>query len=110
MHRLYAGVGIDVRHRIVDGYWRFAESSDDSVTQVAANTLYMQKRVAGGLDWQFHLLPLFSYGEDPKGHFWNLLFGLAGYSRSGTSAKVRAFWIPIETGTPEAAPQKAAGQ
>lgn len=91
-------------------YWRFAESSDDSVTQVAANTLYMQKRVAGGLDWQFHLLPLFSYGEDPKGHFWNLLFGLAGYSRSGTSAKVRAFWIPIETGTPEAAPQKAAGQ
>ena len=29
-------------------YWRFADTSDDSVVQVAANTLYMQKRVAGG--------------------------------------------------------------
>ncbi|MGA7122226.1 MAG: hypothetical protein WBY94_19140, partial [Polyangiaceae bacterium] len=57
-------------------YWRFAEGQDDSVVQVAANTLYMQKRVVGGLDWQFHLLPLFSYGESPTGHFWNVLFGL----------------------------------
>lgn len=83
-------------------YWRFSDTADDSVTQIAANTLYMQKRVAGGLDWQFHLLPLFSYGEDPKGHFWNLLFGLAGYSRNGTSSKIRAFWLPIELGEPNA--------
>jgi hypothetical protein len=81
-------------------YWRFADTTDDSVTQVAANTLYMQKRVAGGLDWQFHLLPLFSYGEHPEGYFWNLLFGLAGYSRDGASSQVRAFWIPFNSGTP----------
>jgi hypothetical protein len=77
-------------------YWRFAEGQDDSVVQVAANTLYMQKRVVGGLDWQFHLLPLFSYGESPTGHFWNVLFGLAGYTRDGAHAQVRALWIPID--------------
>ncbi|MDP8999243.1 MAG: hypothetical protein M3O46_03940, partial [Myxococcota bacterium] len=77
-------------------YWRFADGQDDVVTQVAANTLYMQKRVVGGLDWQFHLLPLFSYGESPNGYFWNLLFGLAGYTREGARAQVRALWLPIE--------------
>jgi hypothetical protein len=80
-------------------YWRFAEGQDDSVVQVAANTLYVQKRVAGGLDWQFHLLPLFSYGESPNGYFWNVLFGLAGYSHDGSRAQVRALWLPIEVGS-----------
>jgi hypothetical protein len=87
-------------------YWRFADGQDDSVVQVAANTLYMQKRVGGGTDWQFHLLPLFSYGEDPNGYFWNLLFGLAGYSRHGGSTQVRALWIPFNGGTPP--PQQTA--
>ncbi|WP_394829767.1 hypothetical protein [Pendulispora albinea] len=81
-------------------YWRFADTSDDSVVQVAANTLYMQKKAVGGTDWQFHLLPLFSYGEDPTGYFWNILFGLAGYQRSGSYARVRAFWIPIQVAGP----------
>jgi hypothetical protein len=91
-------------------YWRFAQGQDDSVIQVAANTLYMQKRVANGMDWQFHLLPLFSYGEDPEGYFWNVLFGLAGYSHHGMASQVRAFWIPINSGTspPAAPPSKAA--
>jgi hypothetical protein len=81
-------------------YWRFADGQDDSVTQVAANTLYMQKRVAGGLDWQFHLLPLLSFGESPTGYFWNLLFGLAGYTREGETSQVRALWLPINFGGP----------
>ena len=79
-------------------YWRFADGQDDSVLQVAANTLYMQKRVAGGHDWQFHLLPLFSYGENPGGYFWNVLFGLAGYTRDGLNAELRALWIPFNVG------------
>jgi hypothetical protein len=81
-------------------FWRFADGADDAVTQVAANTLYMQKRVGGGTDWQFHFLPLFSYGEDPRGHFWNVLFGLAGYSRHGTETETRVLWIPFSGGTP----------
>jgi hypothetical protein len=80
-------------------YWRFASGQDESVTQVALNTLYQQKRVAGGIDWEFHLLPLFSYGEDPNGYFWNFLFGLAGYSRHGGATQVRALWIPFDGGT-----------
>jgi hypothetical protein len=91
-------------------YWRFADGQDDSVIQVAANTLYMQKRVAGGLDWQFHLIPLFSYGEDPKGYFWNVLFGLAGYSRHGASTEVRALWIPFDGGTPPPTQTAATGR
>jgi hypothetical protein len=80
-------------------YWRFADGQDDSVIQVAANTVYVQKRVPGGIDWQFHLVPLFSYGESPGGYFWNVLFGLAGYTRDGAQASVRALWIPIDVGS-----------
>jgi len=87
-------------------YWRFAEGQGDSVVQVAANTLYTEKRVPGGSDWQFHLLPLFSYGQRPGGYFWNVLFGLAGYSRDGAAAQVRALWIPFNVGA--AAPVQAA--
>ncbi len=83
-------------------YWRFASTDDDSVVQVTGNTLYMQKRVAGGQDWQFHLLPLFSYGENPGGYFWNVLFGLAGYTRDGAHSQVRALWIPMNFGGPRA--------
>jgi hypothetical protein len=79
-------------------YWRFAEGNNESVAQVAANTLYLQKRVAGGNDWSFHFLPVFSYGEDPTGYFWNVLFGLAGYSRHGASNQTRVFWIPFNGG------------
>jgi len=76
-------------------YWRFADSAAESVTQVALNTLYRQKRVSGGLDWQFHILPLLSYGGSPEGSWWNVLFGLAGYERSGPTTTIKAFWLPI---------------
>ncbi len=80
--------------------WRFTDTADDSTTQVVVNTLYRQKRVAGGLDWQFHVLPIFSYGENPNGYFWNVLFGLAGYERDGAYAYVKALWLPITVSSP----------
>jgi len=86
-------------------YWRFADGQDDTITQVAANTVYLQKRVAGGTDWSFHVAPLFSYGEDPNGYFWNVMFGLAGYSRHGAATQTRVFWIPFNGGQQ---PQQAA--
>lgn len=88
-------------------YWRIADQSDDSVLQVAANTVYLQKRVPGGLDWSFHVVPFFSYGEDPKGYFWNLLFGLAGYSKHGNTSQVRAFWLGFDQSS-DPAPRAAA--
>ncbi|MGD0677048.1 MAG: hypothetical protein ABSC94_16655 [Polyangiaceae bacterium] len=83
-------------------YWRFADSQTNAVTQVAANTLYVQKKVMGGADWEFHFLPFFSYGENPSGYFWNVLFGLAGYSQYAHGAQVRAFWIPFGDAAPAA--------
>ncbi len=86
-------------------YWRFADTSDDSVTQVAANTLYMQKRVAGGTRLAVPPARRSSRtASTPSGYFWNILFGLAGYSRDGASSQVRALWVPFNFG---AAPPRA---
>ncbi len=74
---------------------RLEDAKDGSIIQVAANTVYTEHRVEGGRDWQFHLVPLFSYGEDPQGYFWNFLFGFAGYQREGSFSRIRALWIPI---------------
>ncbi len=67
----------------------------DTVTQVTGPIYYRERRYKNGLDWQIHLLPLLSYGETPDGHWWNILFGFTGYSRSGTKSQMRALWIPI---------------
>lgn len=74
-------------------YWRFAE--DKRVSQLIGNVFYSEQRVSQGLDWQLHIFPLFSYGETPDGHFWNVLYGLAGYERRGSMTKLKTFWIPI---------------
>jgi len=74
-------------------YWRFAKQ--DSLTQLIGNVYYSEKKYKNGLDWQVHFFPVFSYGESPDGHWWNLLYGLAGYERQGSATKVRAMWIPI---------------
>lgn len=75
-------------------YWRFAEKN--TVTQVALNTYYREKKLRSGLDWEFHFFPFFSYGETPNGHWWNVLYGLTGYSRSGAASKMKLLWIPIQ--------------
>jgi hypothetical protein len=75
-------------------FWRFADTK--GVTQVVGNTFYFEEKTPKGKDWQFHLFPLLSFGASPEGHFWNVLYGLAGYTREGTMAKMRIGYIPIE--------------
>jgi len=75
-------------------YYRFADS--ESVSQLALNTYYHETKVEGGKEWEFHFFPFFSYGESPEGHWWNILYGLAGYTREGTMSKMRALYIPIK--------------
>jgi hypothetical protein len=75
-------------------YFRFQD--DATITQVALNTYYHEKKVEGGRDWELHVFPFFSYGESPNGHWWNILYGLAGYTREGTMTKMRAAYIPIK--------------
>ena len=74
---------------------RLHDAKAGSIIQVAANTVYLEHRVSGGRDWQVHVVPFFSYGEDPQGYFWNFLFGFAGYQREGSFSRIRALWIPI---------------
>ncbi|WP_437668731.1 hypothetical protein [Sorangium sp. So ce131] len=75
-------------------YYRFAD--ENSVSQLALNTFYREQKVRGGTEWEFHFFPVFSYGETPQGHWWNLLYGLAGYTREGTMTKMRALYVPIK--------------
>lgn len=90
-------------------YIRLADSTDDSITQVTGNTVYLQKRVPGGIDWQFHIVPLVSYGGVPNGHWWNFMYGLVGYTHdSDGSETLRAFWLPITLRKPDVPPKVAA--
>ena len=74
-------------------YWRFSNLT--STTQLVGNVYYNERKVHGGLDWQIHVFPLFSYGETPRGHWWNIFYGLAGYTRDGGNTTARTLWIPI---------------
>jgi hypothetical protein len=74
-------------------YLRIADG--DASAQVLLNTYYRKKKVEGGLDWEFHFFPAFAFGGTPHGHWWNVLYGLAGYTAEGTASHMRAFWIPI---------------
>ena len=85
-------------------YWRFADTKDGTVTQVAGNTLYKERKVTGGTDWQFHFLPFFSYGSNPNGYWWNVLFGLAGYEKQNQSTGIKALWLPINISGPNLHP------
>ncbi len=73
----------------------FRRRTEDTLHQVFLNTYYKERTYANGKAWEFHLLPLFSYGKSPGGHFWNVLFGLSGYRREGSKSTARALWIPI---------------
>ena len=75
-------------------FFRFAD--DNTVSQVALNTYYHSKKVSGGSEWEFHFFPIFSYGQSPTGHWWNVLYGLAGYTQEGTMTKMRALYVPIK--------------
>jgi len=74
-------------------YWRFDDG--DTVSQLALNTYYRERKLRRGLDWEFHFFPAFTYGETPDGHWWKVLYGLAGYTRRGTMTKMYAAWIPF---------------
>lgn len=74
-------------------FWRFSDLS--STTQLVGNVYYHEQKRSSGTDWQLHVFPLFSYGETPRGHFWNVLYGLAGYTREGQDTTMRTAWIPI---------------
>jgi hypothetical protein len=78
---------------VFPAYWRF--SDDREVSQLVGNVYYHETKLSTGLDWEVHIFPAFSYGETPNGHWWNVLYGLAGYTRKGSYTEMRTLWIPI---------------
>lgn len=74
-------------------FWRFDDG--DVVSQLLGNVYYHERKLRQGLDWEIHIFPAFSYGETPDGHWWKLLYGLAGYTRKGAMTKMYAAWIPF---------------
>jgi hypothetical protein len=78
---------------VFPAYWRFANEKE--ISQLVGNVYYHETRKSSGKDWEVHIFPALSYGSTPDGHWWNLLYGLAGYTRRGNLVKVRALWIPI---------------
>lgn len=85
-------------------FWRFAD--DEGTTQLALNTLYLEKPSTKGPNWDFYFLPLFHVGEQPQGSAWDVLFGFVGYKREGSYKQLKLFWIPIDLTKPPAAPAK----
>lgn len=81
-------------------FWRFRDRS--TVHQVAGLTYYNEGRKHGSRYYQFHLFPLFAYGEPrPGDHWWSVLYGLAGYERHGRYARANFLWLGhLQTDSP----------
>ncbi len=69
--------------------------TEDTLSQVVGNVYYRERTYQNGKEWQLHILPLLSLGKTPNGHFWNVLFGMAGYKRQGAATTARVLWLPI---------------
>ena len=85
-------------------FWRFADT--EGTTQLALNTLYLEKPSSKGSNWDFYFLPVFHVGEQPQGSSWDVLFGFVGYKREGSYKQLKLFWIPIDLTKPPAQPTK----
>lgn len=83
-------------------FWRFAD--EEGTTQLALNTLYLEKPSSKGPNWDFYFLPIFHVGEEPQGNSWDVLFGLVGYKRQGSYKQLKLFWAPIDLTKPPAPP------
>ncbi len=75
-------------------FWRFRD--EEGITQVALNTVYLERTSSKGANYDFYFLPLVHVGEEPNGNAWDVLFGLVGYKRVGTYKQLKLFWIPID--------------
>jgi hypothetical protein len=72
-------------------FFRFED--EESISQLALNTYYHEKK--GTKEWEFHFFPFLNFGETRTGHYWNVFYGLAGYSQEGTKVKMKALYFPI---------------
>ena len=74
-------------------YVNIADS--DATTRFVLNSYYREKKVEGGVDWEYHFFPVFAGGHNPSGSWWNVLYGFVGYTEEGRASHMRVLWIPI---------------
>lgn len=86
-------------------FWRFRD--EEGTTQVALNTVYLDRKSSRGTSWDFYFLPVFHVGDSPNGSAWDFLFGFVGYKREGSYKQLKLLWIPIDLTKPPAATQPA---
>ena len=78
-------------------YYRVAEGITES--QVFLNTYFRRREWSDERrwEWEFHLAPLFDYGETSDGeHWWRVLYGLVGWEHRATHNRLWFFYIPID--------------
>ncbi len=75
-------------------FWRFA--NETSLTQLVLNTFYYEHKLGSGTEWQVHFFPVTSFGGGPNSYFWNVLYGLVGFSRNGAASTMKLLWIPFK--------------
>lgn len=80
-------------------FWRFREGN---TTSTLVMNVYHRERVRSeSWDWEFHIFPFFSYGENSQGgHWWKIFYGLAGYERRGQYGVTTLFYVPFQTDGP----------
>lgn len=77
-------------------FWRFR--TEDSVSTLVGNTYYHSRTKNGVTGWEVHVFPFFSYGVPRPGeHWWNILYGLVGYTHEGDVNTTRVLWVPIDS-------------
>ncbi|MBX3272535.1 MAG: hypothetical protein KF729_19910 [Sandaracinaceae bacterium] len=81
-------------------FWRFREGNTTST--LVLNAYHRERtRADGSSEWEFHLFPFFSYGENSEGgHWWKMFYGLAGYERRGQYGVTTLFYVPFQTDGP----------
>jgi hypothetical protein len=78
-------------------YWRFVEGVTE--TQLVLNTYYRHRewKNEGRAETEFHVAPLFDYGESTLGeHWWRVLYGLVGWEHRLDHDRLWLFYLPID--------------
>jgi hypothetical protein len=78
-------------------YWRFVEGVTE--TQVILNTYFRRREWRAEERWEveFHLAPLFDFGETSAGeHWWRVLYGLVGWEHRVSHDRLWLLYVPID--------------
>lgn len=79
-------------------FWRDRDSR--SAMTGVLNFIWHKGEIKGNSFWNFNFFPFLAFGQPPapSGAYWNLLSGLVGWRRQGSTKELKLFWIPFDLG------------